>query len=313
MISGASGAVRGVVEVWIEAINGWKAWRHSAGLNPYNTQLGADRIVMLAEHYIPRSPWSLETNDLSNFMALHPEWGKGTLYSYRTTFINFYKWALLNNYVEINPAQFLGSVKVPRNLPRPCPDGIFYSTYERSDQRTRLALVLMRMGGLRRAECAKLHEDDRISWNELIIKGKGGKQRIIPLHEIAAQELDAEIKRRKDGHCGTGFRYTYHALNGGWIFPGRDGHISPRSLGDAVSKAFGRNDWTAHNLRHAIGTQLLDETGDLALVQDFLGHASPDTTRIYAMVKQERINTAVTALKFKAMPCSTNGNRAGED
>jgi site-specific recombinase XerD len=53
---------------------------------------------------------------------------------------------------------------------------------------------------------------------------------------------------------------------------------------------------TPHSMRHYFGTKMLDETGDLALVQDLLGHASPQTTRVYtevAMTKKKRAHRKV--------------------
>ncbi|MBI3742367.1 MAG: tyrosine-type recombinase/integrase [Chloroflexi bacterium] len=49
---------------------------------------------------------------------------------------------------------------------------------------------------------------------------------------------------------------------------------------------------TPHSLRHAFATKLLDATGDLAVVQDMLGHSSPTTTRIYAQVSSKRMREA---------------------
>ena len=58
-------------------------------------------------------------------------------------------------------------------------------------------------------------------------------------------------------------------------------------------------DWRVHPhaLRHTFATDLLEETGDLALVQDSLGHASPDTTRVYARVRNTRLARAMTRRK----------------
>jgi site-specific recombinase XerD len=49
---------------------------------------------------------------------------------------------------------------------------------------------------------------------------------------------------------------------------------------------------TPHSLRHAFATKMLDATGDLAVVQDMLGHSSPATTRIYAKVSSKRMRDA---------------------
>ena len=58
---------------------------------------------------------------------------------------------------------------------------------------------------------------------------------------------------------------------------------------------------TPHSLRHAFATKMLEATGDLALVQDMLGHSSPATTRIYAKVSSKRLRDAHrTVLKYKS-------------
>lgn len=83
------------------------------------------------------------------------------------------------------------------------------------------------------------------------------------------------------------------ALGPGWAFPGDDGgHLSPRWVGTLVGRLLPEG-YTMHKLRHRAGTKWLDETENLAVVQDLLGHADPKTTRAYTRPNARRMREAV--------------------
>ncbi|WP_353472466.1 site-specific tyrosine recombinase XerD [Salipiger sp. H15] len=131
----------------------------------------------------------------------------------------------------------------------------------------------------------------------LLIRGKGGKERMVPLSPPARAAL-AEWLTRRDAH---------EALNraegrpaSGFLFPsrGKAGHLTRHAfyvmikdiaVGAGVSPA----KVTPHTLRHAFATHLLANGADLRAIQTFLGHADVATTEIYTHVLEERLRELV--------------------
>lgn len=142
------------------------------------------------------------------------------------------------------------------------------------DQRTRLMILLAAYAGMRAGEIAQLHTDDIVS-GRIRVRGKGGRERWVPVHPVLAGPLAA--------------------VEPGYVFPGVNGHLHPITVTKHVSEALGEG-WTAHTLRHAFATSALAATGDLRSVQILLGHASPTTTARYTAVADERLVEVVRSI-----------------
>ncbi|MBS0236819.1 MAG: site-specific tyrosine recombinase XerD [Proteobacteria bacterium] len=124
----------------------------------------------------------------------------------------------------------------------------------------------------------------------LTIKGKGGRERLVPLNATARAALDAflDVSGRFD--------------NSEWLFPSKSalGHVTRqgfaqdlKSIAEAAGIAPERV--SPHVLRHAFASHLLDRGADLRAVQQLLGHADISTTEIYTHVLQERLKALVNA------------------
>jgi site-specific recombinase XerC len=150
-----------------------------------------------------------------------------------------------------------------------------------ADERTRLMARLACEAGLRRAEVACVHSNDLnqgIDGAELIVHGKGNKQRVLPITVTLAAEIAA-----------------YASPFGGFLFPGQiDGHISPDRVGHLVSKVMPPG-WSMHKLRHRFATRGYAGTGNLRAVQEALGHASVATTQRYTAVAAREIRAVAEA------------------
>jgi integrase/recombinase XerD len=138
-----------------------------------------------------------------------------------------------------------------------------------------------------RTACAKV--------SHLLIRGKGDKERIVPLH---AKALDAILRWRR-------LAAEYGTHSGIWLFHSvRDGkkHLTTRAAeleikDTAVAAGLSRADLvTPHGLRHAFATHLLANGADLRLIQSFLGHADFGTTEIYTHVEISRSKAMVMDL-----------------
>jgi integrase/recombinase XerD len=130
----------------------------------------------------------------------------------------------------------------------------------------------------------------------LTIKGKGGRQRMVPLNPAAQDALVLYLRERDATVAGDGYG---SGLNGGassWLFPswGEQGHLTRQRLAQelkllAAQAGIEQSRVSPHVLRHAFASHLLQNGADLRAVQQLLGHADISTTQIYTHVLEERL------------------------
>jgi integrase/recombinase XerD len=127
----------------------------------------------------------------------------------------------------------------------------------------------------------------------LIVKGKGGKERLAPLNDAARSAVKAYLEIRKT------FLPKGDAANP-WLFPshGKSGRLTPRRFAQLLDEAAADAGVdparvSPHVLRHAFATHLLEGGADLRVVQTLLGHADISTTQIYTHVAGERLREVV--------------------
>lgn len=280
-------------DVWVDAIDGWALWMDARGRAAGSIRQMRWLLRDLATTYANRSPWRLTTEDLYTWYA-KPSWGSKTRHGARSTVRSFYGWACKAGRTKRNPALDLEPVTTQKSLPRPAPEDVIEAALAAADDRMRLMIALGAYAGLRDAEIAGLRWDD-ITGEQLAVTGKGNKRRNISMHKaVVAPLLASERERRDRGEAGVGFART--AAGSAFVFPGRfGGPISPSRVSQLLSAALGPG-YSGHQLRHRFATRVLDATGDLASVQELLGHASPETTRIYSKVSTRRLSQAVNAI-----------------
>ena len=167
--------------------------------------------------------------------------------------------------------------------------------------RNRALLELLYSTGARISEAVGLDVDDIDSHaRSVLLRGKGGKQRLVPIGRPAIAALDAYLVRGRPGLAQRG-RATGSspgrfapAPGGGVFLNARGGRLSRQSAWQVLQDAAERAGITAavspHTLRHSFATHLLDGGADVRVVQELLGHASVTTTQIYTLV-------TVTALR----------------
>ncbi len=139
--------------------------------------------------------------------------------------------------------------------------------------RNRALLELLYSGGLRSAEAVSLDLADVDFEREAIhVRGKGGKERVVPLGEEAAHHVALYLRARSELARG--------AVDA--LFLSARG----RRLDTSTVRRLVRN---PHRLRHAFATHLLEGGADLRTIQELLGHASLSTTQIYSHVDAKRL------------------------
>jgi integrase/recombinase XerD len=128
----------------------------------------------------------------------------------------------------------------------------------------------------------------------LVVRGKGGKERLVPLNQAAKRTMTEYLNMRGEAEPKVASK---------WLFPsfGEQGHLTRqhfarelKTLGSACGIAPER--LSPHVLRHAFASHLLHNGADLRVVQTLLGHADISTTQIYTHVLEERLKALVRDL-----------------
>lgn len=147
--------------------------------------------------------------------------------------------------------------------------------------RDRALLELLYSTGARISEAVGLDVDDiEMENRSVLLRGKGGKQRVVPVGRPAIAALDAYLVRGRPG--------LVSKSNPALFLNVRGGRLSRQSawqvLQDSAQRAGITSAVSPHVLRHSFATHLLDGGADVRVVQELLGHASVTTTQIYTMV-----------------------------
>lgn len=213
-----------------------------------------------------------------------------------------YRFAYEEGWRADNPAQRIPGPGKPRRLPGSLTRGevnaLLDAARRRGRNRDRLRnaclMELLYATGMRVSELVSLPADSaRGSPQMLLVRGKGGKERMVPLTEDARAALtawlaarDADLERRK--------------AESPHLFPsrGKSGHLTRhrfyllvKDLAAAAGISPGK--LSPHTLRHAFATHLLEGGADLRAIQTLLGHADLGTTEIYTHVLEERLRSLV--------------------
>jgi integrase/recombinase XerD len=118
----------------------------------------------------------------------------------------------------------------------------------------------------------------------VLLRGKGGKQRIVPVGSYALAAVDAYLVRGRPELVSTASGRVPPAL----FLNARGGRLSRQSAWAVLTRAAERagvtKDVSPHTLRHSFATHLLDGGADVRVVQELLGHASVTTTQVYTLV-----------------------------
>lgn len=190
--------------------------------------------------------------------------------------------------VELGPD--LKGPRLPKRLPGTLSeedvagvlDGLDWNAEPRG-LRDRAVLELFYSTGIRLSELVGLRVKDLHPGGILTVRGKGGKDRRIPVGKRALDAIRAYVAGSPAAPADP-------------LFPGRKGALSPRTVQRLVARHLRRvarrSRLSPHLLRHSFATHLLDRGAELRAVQELLGHASLSSTQIYTHVTMERLRSA---------------------
>jgi integrase/recombinase XerC len=215
----------------------------------------------------------------------------------------FYRFLNIMQGIEVNPAKAARTPKPEKPLPafldRAEIEQLFADAERRAaaggfrEARDLAMLELFYSTGMRLSELAGLNDQDLdLVGDQVKVRGKGKKERLLPVGGHAGRALRAYFRRR-DGLLG--------AIGGDRraVFLNQRGkRITARGVQLAVKQALsglarGR-DLHVHSLRHSFATHLLDAGADLRAVQELLGHSSLSTTQVYTHTSMERLKQVYT-------------------
>ena len=213
---------------------------------------------------------------------------------------SFYRYLHRNEIVDANPARAVGAPRFEKYLPgyldRAQIDLLFQMAEVRAwegkfvDVRNLAILELFYSTGMRLSELQGLSRGDLdVVSQQVKVRGKGRKERIIPIGDHAVLAIRNYESKRDDLLRGIGPKADRNAL-----FLAKTGkRIGVRAVQKAVTNFLKQIDEDAglsvHSLRHTFATHLLDAGADLRAVQELLGHSSISTTQIYTHTSIERL------------------------
>ncbi|MEO0078033.1 MAG: tyrosine-type recombinase/integrase [candidate division WOR-3 bacterium] len=215
---------------------------------------------------------------------------------------SFLRFLVRRSMLKFNPATSVKSPRLDSRLPGFLTQYQIQQVVDRggdSEQELRTAAIIETLygSGLRVAELVGLNRDDVDFAAETIrVRGKGGRERILPLGQAERVALERYIAARRHQAAKP-------------IFVNRLGkRLTTRSIHTIVRKVLGQvTDAAAtnpHALRHAFATHLLERGADLRAVQELLGHASLAATQVYTHTTIERLRKVYD----KAHPRSGSGD-----
>ncbi len=205
---------------------------------------------------------------------------------------NFFHWLENSHNIPNSAISKLDSPKKDKKLPRPITISEIkrlFNAFENKKEkqwiisRNQAIFLLLYTCGLRISEAIDLKTNALPFNTSVLVKGKGKKERMVPILNITNQAIEDYKKK-----C------PYPISSGEYVFLSiRGKRMSPRSFQKALEKA--RNSiglpssTTPHSLRHSYATHLLNAGTDLRSIQKLLGHSALSSTQIYTEVEQKRL------------------------
>lgn len=269
-----------VLPAWRTYMASWVDALTAAGLSSQTIKSRQYKLAHLAS-LLPAGPDDVTCDQIVHTFGMQ-DWRPETRKAYRAVAVSFFTFLHDSGLRRDNPSEGLPSVKRPHAHPRPCPEAAVTRAFSEARGTDLLMLRLAAECGLRRAEIASVHSDDVIadgdSW-QLLVHGKGDKQRLVPLPDDLARTL-------LDLH--------------GWMLPGRwTGHVEESYVGKHLSRLLPPG-FSAHTLRHRYATAVYAGSHDLLAVSKLLGHESVETTQTYVALPSSRLRDVSQAARIVA-------------
>ena len=262
------------------------------------TLINYEKDLMEYEEFLKNNNYSYKEMDYkkctSYLVFLDSKQLKKTSVSRRLSSLRtFYKFLVLNNYVDNNPFLLVSSPKKEKRMPKFINyagiEEIFNipNTKTKEGQREKVILEVLYGSGIRVSELVNIKIKD-IDFNNktILIFGKGSKERIVSFGEPALDSINLFIKEGRKEYLGNN--------NSEFLIVGKNEEkITTRRIEQIINKLIEKTsikmNITPHMFRHTFATHLLDNGSDLLAVQELLGHESLSSTEIYTHISNEHL------------------------
>jgi integrase/recombinase XerC len=244
---------------------------------------------------------SIEAIDISRIRQylgfLFSRLGRKTIARKLSALRSFFVFLEKRGIVPFNPAAEISSPRLEKKIPVYLSVDEMFRLLESSERldtlglRDMAILEMLYSTGLRAGELTSLNLEDVDFIEHLVrVKGKGGKERIVPLGRQAAAVIERYLKAAESLRK----KKQRNEKRGGALFVNfRGERLTSRSVRSIVKRYAGRSglpsDTSPHSMRHSFATHLMDGGADLRSVQELLGHASLSTTQRYTHVSLDRL------------------------
>lgn len=239
---------------------------------------------------------TLKATDIRAWMAFRHDQNLSARSTARAVSVlrHFYKFVSQQQDTSLTILSFLKSPRVKIGLPRPLSIQDTHKLLDEIDLqspenwvglRDRAFFTLLYATGMRISEALSLRRSCVPLSDSLVITGKGSKQRNIPILDVVRETINEYLK-----YCPHVLRSEdplFVGVRGGSLNPG----IAQKTLKN-YRRSVGLPEFvTPHALRHSCATHLLENSGDLRVIQELLGHASLTSTQGYTSVDQNKLMT----------------------
>jgi integrase/recombinase XerD len=228
----------------------------------------------------------------------------------------FHRFALDEGFASNDPTLGISPPKLPMRLPKALSIAEVEALLDACDGdsdariRDRALLELLYATGARISEIVSLNVDDITDTQGMVrVRGKGNKQRLVPVGSFARAALDGYLVRVRPVFSARG-RSTPALFLGP-----RGARLSRQSAWLVIQSAAERAELTTHvsphSLRHSFATHLLNGGADVRVVQELLGHSSVATTQIYTLVTADALRESYQLAHPRARAASTRMDASG--
>jgi integrase/recombinase XerC len=269
--------------------------RHAS---PHTLRAYRNELLRFAEYLGPEIRWKdVDHVSIRGFLAQLHAGGLSKVSVARAlaALRSMYKWLAREGIVQQNPAKLVATPRLPKKLPRVPTleemNGLLDSQMPENaafPERDRAIFELLYGCGLRNSELVGIELGDIEEANGVVlVRGKGKKQRYVPLEGAAEEALKTYRSARQTVLAGTKKNTRRLFINR------RGGPLTTRSVGRIVKQiAVAKGlppDIHPHTLRHAFGTHMLSEGADLRAIQELLGHERLSTTQKYTQLSMTHV------------------------
>lgn len=265
-----------------------------------NTLLSYQSDLKNVEEFIKKPLIKATEKDIHNYFRYIQDLKATTIRRRHIAVKRFFSYAEKMNLIDEDPSGNLESPKLPQSIPK------YMSSVEidnllknlNNDNiwnlRNSTIVKLLYYTGMRIGEVQLLNIED-INWDnfQVRVKGKGNKERIIPLNTNIVKTLKEWINVRSTIKCDSNALFISYAKNR------RGKRISYgviRQIVKEVLKNAGLGSYSPHKIRHTFATRLLSKGVPLEQISKLLGHSRLDTTLIYAHTEVSKLRSAVESL-----------------